>query len=114
MMRRPPHVDSVSFDALDGDGFALTQRPLAFRGKRRPDRTVNPDRALVESAAARFDDGADLSDHRFDARSETIGIQLTGEELLEDRPRCDDKKNRDDEEKYHLQREAPHAEQSHG
>src|SRR5262249_56980864 len=43
-----------------------------------------------------------------------IGIQLTGEELLEDRPRCDDKKNRDDEEKYHLQREAPHAEQSHG
>src|SRR5215470_7337241 len=109
MMRRPSHVNRVPFDAIDGDRLALSQRPFAFSGKRRPDRAVNSDRALVESAAARFDDSADLPDHRFDARSEPIGIQLTGKELLEDRPRRDYQKNRDDEENYHLQRDGSHA-----
>src|SRR5262245_25369230 len=113
MMRRSPHVDGVPLDAFDCDGFALTQGPFAFRGERRPDRAVDSDRAFVERAAARFDDRADLTDHRFDARSETIVIQLTCEELLEDRPRRDDQTNRDNEENNHLQGEASDAEQSH-
>src|SRR5262245_47712091 len=111
MQSLSPHIYGVPLDAFDGDRVAFAQGSLALGGKGRPDRTVNADRAFIERATTRFDYRAYLADDGFDSRTELVRAGRATEKSIEDRPRRDNQRDRDDQKKQRLRGQTAYDEQ---